>query len=223
MIVDTVKCYFEAAAPTSPSYTNIGTLTSSAAANDTTPGMPSGVTSGMALVAVVISWDGFGTTHTTSTPGWTKVTQVASPSAGSGNGITISLWVAQGGAAQPTFHVSNFGAAAESVVISYTNGDGSTYGAVSTGNGTGATQTTSALSSTADNSMIFLVDAVRAFSGSFTTPSGWALDGGFTVGNTGYWSFYEMILATSGSSSGGVSISGPSGEWVQVQFELKSL
>src|ERR1700751_3905436 len=137
-----------------PSYFAAGTGSGSPAANTVSPGLPASVTSSMALVAIVLCWDGFGTTHTTGTSGWTKVAEVGRTT----GQITMSVWIAQGGAAAPTFNVSGVGAACQAQIIAYSNGNGASYGAVSTNEGMGTTQTTSALTSTQDNSLIFLVD-----------------------------------------------------------------
>lgn len=216
MIVDTVKCYFEAAASSPPTYSSIGTPAESSSINNISAGMPGTITSDMALVAIVRAWD-LGTTHTCATSGWTKVTQVSNTS-----GLFLSIWIAQGGAAQPTFFVSGVGAAASAVVVAYSNGNGTSYGAVNTDQGTGTTQTSPSVTSTQDNSLIVLVDAVRAFSGNTGTASGWTKQTQFG-GVTGICGLYDKTLATSGSASGAVSLTSPSGEWCQVQFELKHL
>lgn len=221
MIVDTVKCYFEAAASGDPAPVAIGAGNSSAAATSITTGtLPAGTTSDMMLVAYVFI---LGTNDpSTATSGWTKIGSVFSP-AGSGLGVSLAVFIAQGGAGIPTF-TWGLGAGCYAVAVSYQvpggTMDGTAInGTLSSNGANGATHTSTGVTTAQSNTIVVYADVSRA-SGSVATPSGWTeyqdlpiLGGQFATG-------YKQI-ATSGTGSGSISISAPSGEYCQIQMELK--
>jgi hypothetical protein len=198
-----------------PAFQAVGTRVQSAGATTLSPAKPTVLGQNGVLLAVVTSKNN--ATHSTATSGWSKIGQI-----NSGASFTASLWIAAESAAAivPTWT----GSVACSAQISYyASSDGvtsATIGGSSSNSGSTATHSTASFNSTANNSLVVYVDASAANT-ALATPSGWsersdsgsATDAGDTV-------FGDKAIASSGSASGAISVTGANAAWVQWQIEL---
>lgn len=198
-----------------PLYRAIGTRAQSASAATLSPAKPTVDGQNGLLLAVVTSKNN--DTHSTATSGWALVGQV-----NSGASFTASLWKAAETAAAPTFTWSS--AAACSARIGYysdpANVVDTTLGATSSSNGTANPHTSTAITTTRANSDVIYVD-VAAANTTLAQPSGWVEDSdGGSATDAGQTTFGSKSVATSGSSSGAISVTGAAAAWVQWQVEV---
>lgn len=199
-----------------PVFIAAGTRSQSAGATSLNPSKPSVQGQNGLLLCVVTSKNN--ATHSCATPGWAQVGSQVN----SGANFTASLWRAAEGAGNPT--ITWAGSVACSAQIAYytdpQNTVDTTLGTPSTNNGTGATHSTTAITTTRDNTLAVYID-VSAANTACATPAGWteqndtgsATDAGRTV-------FGDKAVATSGSSSGAISVTGANAAWVQIQVEV---
>ena len=198
-----------------PVFNAIGTRSQSGGAATISPAKPTVLGQNGLLICVVTSKNN--ATHSTSTTGWSKVTQV-----NSGASFTASIFTAAESAGAPT--ITWTGSVACSAQIAYytdpANVVDTTLGATGSGTGSTSTHASSAITTTRDNSLVVYVD-VAAANTALATPSGWtenndtgsATDAGRTV-------FGNKAVATSGSSSGAISVTGANAAYVQFQLEV---
>lgn len=200
-----------------PAFVAAGTRAQSAGAATITPGKPAVSGAAGALVAIVTSKNN--ATHSSATAGWTKLAQV-----NSGASFTASLWIASESASAPT--VTWTGSVACSAQIAYYNDpSNNVLAAVSvsgtTGSGTTSTHTSTGFTSDAANALAVYVDAAAANT-AIATPAGWTedVDNGSAT-DAGRTAFGSKAIATSGTGSGNISVTGANAAWVQFQIELK--
>ena len=198
-----------------PTFNSVGTRSQSAGAESLSPSKPSAAAANGLMLCVVASKNN--ATHSCGTAGWSLVGQV-----NSGADFTASLWVAKGDAAAPT--ITWTGSVACSAQIAYyddaANVVDTTLGASANNNGTTSTHSTSAITTTRDNSRVVYVD-VAAANTAIATPSGWTeeVDAGSAT-DAGRTAWGDKSVATSGSSSGAISVTGAAAAWVQWQVEI---
>jgi hypothetical protein len=201
-----------------PYFQNVAALAASASANSLSPALNSLFTSGAGVhIACVVSKNN--DVHNCGTAGWTKIAQT-----NSGASFTASIWIAAQGAAAPTFtwveavachaqlayYPDPMAKVAPDVSIS------GTAGADSTG-----THTSNGFNSDANNTLAIYIDAC-AINTALAAPAGWTenSDVGSATSNTRQV-FGSKALATSGLSSGNISVVGGVADWVQFQIELR--
>lgn len=198
-----------------PLYNSVGTRSQSAGAATLNPAKPTAASANGLMLAVVTSKNN--ATHSTATSGWTLVAQV-----NSGASFTASLWRAKGNAAAPTF--TWVGSAACSAQIAYfddpANAVDTAIGSITNNNGTTSTHSTSAITTTRDNILAVYVD-VAAANTALATPSGWTenSDTGSAT-DAGQTTWGSKSVASSGGSSGAISVTGANAAWVQFQVEV---
>lgn len=201
-----------------PLFAGIGGLAASASAASLSPALPTPHTNGNGIyIAVVASKNN--ATHSTATGGWTQIAQT-----NSGASFTASIWIAAQGASAPTFTWTG-AAACHAQIIYYTDPQNTMAASVSvtgtTGTGTTATHTSTGFTSDANTVLAIYADAC-AVSTSLATPAGWTEDfdnGSATSGSRQV--FGSKSIATSGTGSGNISVSGGAAAWVQFQIEVK--
>lgn len=201
-----------------PSQQSIGAFAASASAAALTPGLPTVDTNGNGgLLAICVSKNN--AVHSTATSGWSKITQV-----NSGASFTVSLWKAAQGSAAPAFTWT--GAAACSAQISYYTDPQNTVDAAgiallgAAGSGTTSTHTSAGGNTTANNVDAVYID-VCAANTAVGTPAGWTedSDAGSATSVTRHV-FGEKAVATSGTASGAISVTGGNAAWVQFQVQI---
>jgi hypothetical protein len=199
-----------------PSFVSIGARAQSAGAATLTPSLPTVFGTGGLLVCVVHSKNN--ATHATVTSGWSKLGSTVN----SGASFCASVFVAPEGSAAPV--ITWTGSVACGAQIAYyadpANTVDPTLGASTSNTGSTATHSTSAINTTRNNSDVIYVDAAAANT-AMATPSGWTenSDAGSAT-DAGRFVFGQKAVATSGSSSGAISVTGASAAWVQWQIEL---
>lgn len=201
-----------------PIFRGNGAVAATASGTSLAPAKPTLDTNGNgAQLAIVTSKNN--ATHSTATSGWVKIAQT-----NSGASFTASLWIAAEGAAAPTFTWT--GAAAGSAqIVYYTDPQNTMHNGVTVSGTTGAgvttTHTSTGFNTDADNALAVYVDAC-AVSTAMAQPSGWTedLDNGSGTSATRHV-FGSKSVATSGSGSGNISVTGGNAAWVQFQIELK--
>lgn len=202
-----------------PVFSSSGALALTSSGTSLAPAKPTVDSAAGLLVASVCSKNN--ATHTTVTPGWTKIAQT-----NSGASFTASIWIALESAAAPTF--SWTGAAAGHAQIAYysdpANGVNNGISVTgTTGSGTTSTHTSTGFNSDAADTLAIYTDACAANT-AIATPAGWTenVDNGSATSTTRQ-AFGSRSLAASGSASGNVSIVGGAAAWVQFQIEIKGL
>lgn len=200
-----------------PGFVRVGTRAQSAGAATLSPTKPTIDAANGVLLCVVTSKNN--ATHATATSGWAQVgTQV-----NSGASFTASLWRAAEGAGAPTFTWA--GSVACSAQIAYyadpANVTDTTLGTPSSNSGATATHSTTAITTGRDNSLAIYVD-VAAANTAIAQPTGWTenSDAGSAT-DAGRTAFGSKAVASSGASSGAISVTGANAAWVQWQVELR--
>lgn len=201
-----------------PVYRSIGaSVTTSSSAVTLTPSLPALDTNANGLLlAVCVSKNN--AVHATATAGWSLVNQT-----NSGASFTASLWKAAQGSAAPVFTWT--GSAACSAQVSYFTAPegpidiGSLLGTV--GAGLANPHTSVGGNTSADNALAVYLDVAGANTG-LVPPTGWTenSDLGATAGAMRH-TVGSKAIATSGTASGAISVSGANAAWVQFQVELK--
>jgi hypothetical protein len=199
-------------------YRSVGTRSQSASAATISPALPTvdGNNAKGKLLAVVTSKNN--ATHSCATSGWSQVGSQVN----SGASFTASVWQAAEGAGAPT--ITWTGAVACSAQIAYySDGQGvmdTGFGASTSNTGATATHSTVSINTTRNNALVLYID-VAAANTALATPSGWTENvdagSGTDVGRTVWGS---KSVATSGSASGAISVTGANAAWVQFQIEL---
>jgi len=191
--------------------------TQSASAATLSPAKPTNANAVGVMIAYVTSKNN--ATHSTATSGWTLVSQV-----NSGASFTASLWIAAGSAAAPVFTWTGAAACSAKVIYyqeAFARQLDVSLGATASNSGLTATHSTASITSTRNDSLAVYVD-VAAANAALTTPSGWTSDvseGSAT--DAGRGSLGNKPLATSGSTSGAISVTGANAAWVQWQIEIR--
>lgn len=194
----------------------VGTRATNAGAATLTPSKPTVGNTGGILVALLATKNN--ATHATATSGWTLIAQV-----NSGASFTASIWKALEAAVAPVFTWT--GSVACAAQITYLNApDGNvdlTVGSSTSNTGSGATHSTTSINSSRDNSDVLYIDAAAANT-AMATPSGWTenADGGSAT-DAGRFVWGNKQIATSGSASGAISVTGAAADWVQWQVEIQ--
>lgn len=209
---------------TAVTYLNVGTRTQIAAATSRTPALPGSRTNGNVLLLRV--WSKNNAAHSISGAGWLPLEW--SPGVNqidSGSGLTVSYWYRVVDGTETTATVSWAGSVAcGGQVTQFLRDDESApvFGFVGTPTtGTTSTHTSTGQNTTANNSLVFY-DDVCAANTAIATPSGWTerYDAGNATGasrNAGG----TKAVATSGTASGNISVTGGAAAWVQVQIEFR--
>lgn len=203
-------------------YLNSGTRANSSGATSRTPALPGSRVSGNLLLAIIGSKNNF--THTSSSPGWSKLDQ-----RDSGTGWTTSLWIynrtgggVDGSEAAPTVDVASSNVACFGQVIQCSGpfDPDDPIGATNFNTGTSSTHSCTGVNTTADNSLMLYIDTAAANT-ALATPSGWTenLDNGSSTGATRN-TVGTKQMGSSGSASGDISVAGASAAWVMWQIEL---
>lgn len=202
----------------SPAYVTVGAADVTAGATSRSPGLPAGRSNGQLLIA------GCGTknndVHTWTGTGWTKLDQIDS-----GAGFTASLaWcIVDGAEATPVCSWTN-SSAARAVMTSWSGvaGENPFDGANNSNTGTGTTHSCTGVTTTRADSRVIYIDLVNV-STLTATPSGWTEN--YDLGS-GTSATRHVVggkdIASSGSASGDISITGGNAEWVMWQIELRS-
>lgn len=196
-----------------PVFNSVGTRVASAGAASLVLSKPSAAAASGFMLAIATSSNN--ETHSCATSGWSLVGQV-----NSGASFTTSLWRAKGDAVAPT--VSWTSSVACSSQIAYyddpSNVVDTVLGATTNNNGTANPHSTSAITTTRDSSLAVYIDAC-ASNTALATPSGWT-ENSDAGGTSSRLVFGSKSVATSGSSSGAISVSGGAAAWVQWQVEV---
>ena len=198
-----------------PIFNSVGTRSTSAGATSRAPAKPSAASANGLMLCVVTTKNN--ETHSTATAGWALLSQV-----NSGAGFTASLWHAKGDAVAPTFTWTS--SVACSAQISYYDDPANVVdvvlGATTSNSGTTSTHSTSSVNTTRSNSLVVYAD-VAAANTALATPSGWTEDvdaGSATDAGRSTWG--SKAVASSGSASGAISVTGANAAWVQWQVEV---
>lgn len=198
-----------------PTFRAIGARSQSASAATLSPAKPTVDDQKGILLAVVTSKNN--ATHSTGTSGWSLIGQV-----NSGASFTASLWIAAETAGAPTFTWT--GAAACSAQVAYftdpANTISTTVAASTSNTGSTSTHSTVSINTTKATATVVYVD-VAAANTALATPSGWTEDNDTgSATDAGRTVFGEKQIATSGSASGAISVTGAAADWVQWQIEI---
>lgn len=206
---------------TAQAYLNVGTRSQSAGATSQTPSLPGSRTNGNLLIAQ--AWSKNNATHSISGTGWAAIPGLSQTN--SGASMTTSWWyrLVDGTEGAPTISWTG-SVACGAQVIQFLRDDESTppFGFVGTpSTGTTSTHTSTGQNTTYNNSLVIYLD-VCAANTAIATPSGWTerFDAGSATGasrNAGG----TKSVATSGTGSGNISVTGGAAAWVQVQIELR--
>lgn len=204
-----------------PLYLNVGTRSQSAGAVTLTPALPASRSNGNILIATLASKNN--ATHATATGGWVLVgTQT-----NSGASFTRSRWwrIVDGTEASPVFTWTG-SVACFAQIEQYDRDNTDTaapFGTIGTAApGTVATHTSTGFNTTRDLSLVIYSDACAANT-AVGTPAGWVenYDNGNATGATNNAGGSKAV-ATSGTGSGNISVTGGAAAWVQQQVELKA-
>jgi hypothetical protein len=196
----------------------LGAFAASAGAATLTPALPAVDTNGNGLLlALCVTKNN--ATHATATSGWSLVNQT-----NSGASFTASLWKAAQGSAAPVFTWT--GSVACSAQVAYYTDPQNTMdvagaallGAV--GTGTTSTHASAGGNTTANTVDALYIDACAANT-AMATPAGWTEDNdaGSATSATRHV-FGEKSVATSGTASGAISVTGGNAAWVQFQVQI---
>jgi hypothetical protein len=196
-----------------PAYVNNGATIGSDSSESLSPALPASLVKGNLLLGVLFSDNN--ATHTWSA-GWAKLDQVVQ-----GASFTASLgWrLADDAAAAPTINWTG-AVPCGGVIWQLTDTDSSPFGAATSNSGAGSPHTTTGLTTTRDNSHVIYID-IASTNVALDQPAGWTehQDSGAALGT-----FRRTIggkdVLLAGSSSGNISVSGSTGNWVQWQLEL---
>jgi hypothetical protein len=199
-----------------PAYIRAGARSQAASGTSRSPAKPTVDSQNGILIAIVTSKNN--ATHSTATAGWTRI----GAQVNSGANFTASIWIAAESAAAPTFTWT--GSVANSAQISYyTDPAGvtsTTVGATTNNNGTTSTHSTVSINTTVNKALVVYID-VAAANTAIAQPSGWTerADAGSGT-DAGRTAWGDKEVATSGSASGAISVTGANAAWVQWQIEL---
>jgi hypothetical protein len=202
-----------------PAYASVGALAGASSVTSRTPSIPSTRANGNVIIAIVGTKNN--ATHSVSGSGWVALgTQT-----NSGTDWTVSLWwrIVDGTEAAPT--ISWTGAASaisRTVMFTRENFDtANPFGTIGTpGTGTTSTHTSTGFNTTRDNSLVIYIDSAAANT-AVATPSGWLER--YDTGNASSASRItggDKTIATSGTASGNISVTGANAAWVQWQIEI---
>lgn len=200
-----------------PAFQGVGGLSVTAGAASLAPAKPAVDGQNGLLVAIVCSKNN--ATHSTATSGWSKIAQT-----NSGASFTASIWIAPESSGAPTFTWTG-SAAGHAQIAYYSDAANVVNNGVSvsgtTGTGTTTTHTSTGFTSDATNALAIYADACAANT-AIATPSGWTedADGGSATSATRQ-AFGSKSIASSGSGSGNISVTGGNAAWVQFQIEIK--
>lgn len=199
-----------------PIYRSNGGRSQSAGATSIAPALPAVDGATGILICEVQSANN--AVHSTATGGWSKLGQT-----NSGANFTASIFYAAEGAGAPT--ITWAGSVACAAQIFYFSDPQNTVdpalGANSVSSGTGTTHTSTAVNTTRDNSLMIYVDATAANTG-LSTPAGWTANVNNGSGtDNGNDAMGSKSVATSGTSSGAISVTGANAAWVQWQIEIR--
>lgn len=200
----------------SPAFSLMGSAALSASATSLSPANPTR-SNGNKLICVTCSKNN--AVHSYAA-GWNIVGQYNS---GANFTMSIAECTVTGSEVAPA--PSWTGAVAcRSIVGVWTGEDTEVVGSGSNSNnsGSGATHSVSAVNTTRNDSRVLVFDGV-AVNTALSTPSGWTMDSrsgdatsGINIGIGG------KNVATSGTSSGAISVSGGNSDWAMVLVELRS-
>lgn len=200
-----------------PAFAASGALSTATAQTSRTPALAGGVI-GDLIIAHCASENN--DTHSCATSGWSKLGQT-----NSGAGWTVSHWCAVRSASlsAPTITWANTAdASARTHAFRDTRGGAATAYLGVVGAGTGSTHTSTGANTTQGNVRVAYIDHAAANT-ALGQPSGWTehTDSGSGTGPC-RTVLGSKAVATSGSASGNISVSGASAAWVQQQLEIYS-
>jgi len=207
-----------------PKWSQVGTLSTATGQTSRAPALPSAAQRGDTLIATCASENN--DTHSCATTGWSKLGQT-----NSGAGWTVSHWVAiydpdnahSGATAGPTITWANSNDASAQVAA-YRDGKGSGTVAAylgTVGAGTTSTHTATGGNTTANNVLAAYGDHATANTALGAPGGSWTerVDAGSATGPCRIV-FGDQEIATSGTGSGNLSMTGANAAWVQQQFEI---
>lgn len=203
-----------------PSFLNAGSGNFSAAATSRTPGLPASRANGNVLLCVCVSKNN--TTHAITGAGWAAVPGFSQFAVAN---MTVSLWycIVDGSEGTPTISWSG-SVACGAQIIQYTRAveaSPAPFGTIGTkNNGATATHTSTGFNTTRANSLAIYFDLTIANT-AVSTPSGWteqfdAGSGPAAIRIAGG----AKSVATSGTGTGSISLTGAGSQWLQFQLEL---
>lgn len=200
----------------SPVYVNTGGSIGSAGAATLSPTLPASRSNGNLLIAICQSKNN--AAH--SWPGdWSVLEQV-----NSGTGLTVSLAyrIVDGTESSPT--ITWTGAVACRALIyqwSGTAGESPFSGGHNSNNGLTSTHSCAGVNTTRSDSRVVYFDGC-ATGTALGTPSGWTENSDLTTGVGFQTTVGGKDIASSGSASGDISVTGGNAAWVMWQIELRS-
>lgn len=179
---------------------------------------PSGISVGDLKIAFINGYATGSISQTGGTGTWTKLRELEYD-ASFGNNISVFYKVHESSDTDPTFSWG-FSSYAYGFIARVTGASTtSPIGAIGTDStGTGNPHTSTALTTTGDNSVVILFDGSIG-STLLTDPSGWTEQFNATWTSIIVSVMYKTI-ATSGSSSGATSTTGRNSKWGAFQFEI---
>lgn len=201
----------------SPAFANFGSTSTGSGLNSRSPGLPTGRSNGDLLIgySVVRNSD----SHTWTGTGWTKIDEVTQ------GAFTISLayCVVNGSESAPT--VSWTTAASAYLRIARWTGTANESpfsGSHGHNAGNGATHSKTGVTTTRADSRVIYLD-FAAINTHLDTPSGWTEnnDTSNALAATNV-AIGGKDIASSGSASGDISVTGGNADWVMWQIELRS-
>lgn len=203
---------------TSPIYQTFGAASVTAGDTLRTPSLPLTRSNGQLLIAGCCTKNN--DVHSWSGTGWTKFDQVNS---GSGFTASLAFCIVNGSESAPTCSWTN-SSAARALMTSWSGTDGANPfdGAHNSNTGTGATHSCTGFNTTRNDSRVIYIDLANVNT-TLATPSGWTenLDAGSGTSVSRHV-IGGKDIATSGTASGDISVTGGAAEWVMWQIELRS-
>ncbi len=200
-----------------PAFIASGSLSAAASVTSRVAALPAGTLRGDLVIAHCASENN--DVHSCATAGWNKLGQTDS-----GAGWTVSHWwaVETGSLSGPTITWTNAAdASARTHAYRDAKADGASCAYLGTvGAGIGSTHTSTGGNTTSDDSLAIYVDHANG-STALATPSSWTedTDSGSPTGpvRTGVG---HKGLASGGTGSGNISVTGTNAAWVQQQIEI---
>lgn len=200
-----------------PKFIAVGTLSTAAAQTSRTPALPANLLVGDLIFATCASENN--ADHSCPTTGWVKLGQT-----NSGAGWTTSHWCAiqtAAGLAAPVISwTGSADANAQTACYRDTQATGAAAAYLGTvGTGTGTTHTSTGANTTKTDTRVVYIDHANANT-ALGAPAGWTenVDAGSATGPCRIvWGGKDV--ATLGTGSGNISVTGANAAWVQQQIE----
>lgn len=201
-----------------PVYSNSGSLFAATSDTSRSPSLPASLVIGNVLIAVCGTKNA--DTHSCATSGWQAWQQFQYSTT-----LHVSIWYYEvnGSETAPTITWANTAACVARIfqftrAVRYTGGTiGGTY---SNNSGNTSTHSTSSFNTTANNSLAVYIDVANANT-DLGIPATWSerIDSG-NAGPDMRLSMGDKSIATAGSATGAISVTGANAPWIQIQLEL---